>query len=645
MTIRQIQLPIFNGIFFFTLAVAIGLSVVVSLSVYFQVSRSIGVLQENAREHGINELQNSMETFLNTRLTVLADHATLSIISQATMQPDSTKADLVDFMDGVQLLGKKSQLVLLDYQGQVINATESAPVFNYSKENWVKDIVLGEKQHYLAISRQGNRFFWRLAVPVRYNQHPEGVLVAEIMAEDANFFRNVGAEIEDYQIDLLYENSVFTTLGPDIYGKSKELPMSIPGFSARYRWDNKELNKARYTLILEVTLGILLTVVVSLLVALFLADRFFIKPLRQLRSQASKFSEKAEYGRIPTKQRIEEIAYLAKDFNKMMDQVHQREDELIAARTNLEMRVEERTTELSQSKEELKDLNENLEMQIRKRTRELKQTQSKLVMQEKMASVGQLAAGIAHELNNPINFVRTNFATLTDNFTDLLEVLDKHAELIDTLEIKAEMRSLVAEVREVEETMNIAFLIGDIPVLFEETQHGFERIAKIISSMLDFSRSDQIGELGWASINKGLEDTLVISRNEYKYHVDVSTDFGELDDIKCSLHQLNQVFLNIIVNSAQAIAAGTNKTIGKIAIKTWQDQTHVYCQFSDNGPGISEKYQSRIFEPFFTTKDPGKGTGLGLSISYDIIVQKHGGTIEVNCPDGGGSIFTISLPK
>ena len=162
--------------------------------------------------------------------------------------------------------------------------------------------------------------------------------------------------------------------------------------------------------------------------------------------------------------------------------------------------------------------------------------------------------------------------------------------------------------------------------------------------MLDFSHVDSTGDFTSFNINDGIEDTLVIARNEYKYVADVTTDLGDLPDIRCMPEQINQVFLNLIVNCAHAIETQNRSDNGRIAIRTWQDETDVYCEIADDGPGIPADIQARIFEPFFTTKPPGRGTGLGLSICYDIIVEKHNGTLEVHCPESGGTVFSIRIP-
>ena len=266
-------------------------------------------------------------------------------------------------------------------------------------------------------------------------------------------------------------------------------------------------------------------------------------------------------------------------------------------------------------------------------------------MHEKMASVGQLAAGIAHELNNPINFVRTNFATLADNFTDLSAMLNAYEESLESVGKDGAQAGITEKLAALAKEINIDFLLTDIPVLLAESETGFERVAKIIQAMRDFSRIDKAEDFSWADINKGLDDTLVIARNEYRYHAEIVKNFGELPEICCMLQQLNQVFLNLIVNSSQAIATMPAGHKGSINISTKYQDNQVVCEIGDNGPGIPEAIRHRIFEPFFTTKEPGKGTGLGLSISYDIVVNKHHGELKVACPASGGTVFIITLPR
>ncbi|MCP3888059.1 MAG: PAS domain-containing protein [Desulfobulbaceae bacterium] len=293
---------------------------------------------------------------------------------------------------------------------------------------------------------------------------------------------------------------------------------------------------------------------------------------------------------------------------------------------------------------ELQRANEFLEQRVQERTQKLKDLHSQMIMQEKMASIGLLAAGMAHELNNPINFVRTNFATLKDNFSDLIGLYKDYQCLTENAQKHTQLIDHIKKINLLEENINLSFLMSDIPLLLKESEEGFDRIAKIVQSMRNFSRTGKEEGRTWININKGIDDTITIARNEYKYHANVKTDLGDLPDIHCFPEQLNQVFLNIIVNSAQAIAAMNRQEKGNISVSTWKKENHIFCKIQDNGPGIPQEIQSRIFDPFFTTKEPGQGTGLGLSISYDIIVQKHHGKVDVKCPEEGGTIITISLP-
>ena len=305
------------------------------------------------------------------------------------------------------------------------------------------------------------------------------------------------------------------------------------------------------------------------------------------------------------------------------------------------LRVEDR---LRKSREALKEINENLEKKVSDRTAKLRELQSQLVLQEKMASIGQLAAGMAHELNNPINFLNTNFATLQENLNDFLEIFVGYRALAGKLNLEGQDLAALELIREAEKRAHIDFVLDDMDMLFSESKEGFKRVSWIINSMRNFSRSDQRGDKTTFDLNSGVEDTLVITRNEYKYHCEMNTELGELAPLVCIPQQINEVLTNLIVNAAQAIKGQERLGKGRINIRTFMDERAICCDIEDDGPGIPDEIKLRIFEPFFTTKDVGKGTGLGLSISYDIIVNKHSGELAVVDAEAGGTIFRIRLP-
>ncbi len=264
---------------------------------------------------------------------------------------------------------------------------------------------------------------------------------------------------------------------------------------------------------------------------------------------------------------------------------------------------------------------------------QLKATQSQVLQQEKMASVGQLAAGVAHEINNPMGFITSNLSTLKryqDRLISYLEQLETWLQGEGSPDILEQQQKL-------KKKQKIAYILEDIFDLIEESNEGAVRVREIVQNLKSFSRVDQT-EFTPADINKCLESTLAIAMNEIKYKATVEKDFGELPLLPCYPQQLNQVFLNILVNAAQAIEGK-----GEIKIKTWTENKNVVITISDNGPGIPEEIREKIFEPFFTTKDVGEGTGLGMSISYDII-KEHRGQIKVASKAGQGTTFTIELP-
>ncbi len=311
-------------------------------------------------------------------------------------------------------------------------------------------------------------------------------------------------------------------------------------------------------------------------------------------------------------------------------------------------------TDQQRKADEIRSLNERLQsavVQIREKNvklvdtlKELKGTQSQMVQAEKMSSIGQLAAGVAHEINNPVGFVSSNLKTLTDYQQNIGLILTEYRQFIykvsgakDSVPDMAAIENLSARIQEKESDLDIAYILEDIPGLISESREGLDRIKKIVLDLKDFSHPGE-DVLKLADINRNLESTLNIVWNELKYKAAILKDFGELPQVKCYPQQLNQVFMNLLVNAAQAI-----ETQGEIHIITRQIGDHVEIIVSDSGQGIAAENLSRIFDPFFTTKEVGKGTGLGLNVTYNI-VKKHHGAIDVKSEPGKGSTFTIRIP-
>jgi signal transduction histidine kinase len=257
-----------------------------------------------------------------------------------------------------------------------------------------------------------------------------------------------------------------------------------------------------------------------------------------------------------------------------------------------------------------------------------------LLQSEKLASIGQLAAGVAHEINNPVGYIFSNFGTLENYLNDLFQMLSIYEAAEKDIAPKA-----MAEIAATRNKIELDFLKEDIPVLMQQSKEGIARVRKIVQDLKDFSRVDASQEWQWADLHQGIDSTLNIVNNEIKYKADVVKNYGTVPEVECLPSQINQVVMNLVVNACHAI--GPER--GKITITTRQEGEIVSIEVTDTGSGIPKDVISRIFDPFFTTKPVGKGTGLGLSLSYGI-VKKHNGKIEVASEVGKGTTFTISLP-
>ena len=312
------------------------------------------------------------------------------------------------------------------------------------------------------------------------------------------------------------------------------------------------------------------------------------------------------------------------------EQLRQAKTELALANEQLEARVSERTNELKRANDELGCERQALIESLA----QVQQAQAQLVQAEKMAAVGQLAAGVAHEINNPIGFVTSNFSSLSTYTERLFSLIDAYENLEKTLPAEHASRAAVAQARELAE---LNYLRQDIPDLLRESSEGLARVKRIVADLKDFAHVDE-SEWQEADINYGLESTLNMVCSVIKQKAEVIKDLGKLPPVLCIPAQLNQAFMNLLINAAQAI-----ETSGVITIRTHVEGNAIRIEISDTGQGIPDAVQKRIFEPFFTTKAVGKGTGLGLAMTWDII-KRHQGRIEVRSAPGAGSTFTVTLP-
>jgi two-component system, NtrC family, sensor kinase len=282
-----------------------------------------------------------------------------------------------------------------------------------------------------------------------------------------------------------------------------------------------------------------------------------------------------------------------------------------------------------------KQIEQNLELAVQARTMKLQEAQGQLVQSEKMASIGQLAAGVAHEINNPLGYINSNLNTLQQYLTDLARVTDMAKRLAEALPAD---NPLATEFAELKKELDLDFMQDDLQDLVQESIEGATRAKKIVQDLRNFSRINT-QEREMFDIEKGIDATLNIVRNELKYKAEIHKEYGGLQPYECIGSQLNQIFMNLMVNAAHAI-----EEFGKITLRTgYKGDEALWVEVEDTGKGIPEELKSKIFDPFFTTKPVGEGTGLGLSLTYKII-KDHGGEIELDSVPGKGTRFRIYFP-
>ncbi|MFO8056816.1 MAG: ATP-binding protein [bacterium] len=292
------------------------------------------------------------------------------------------------------------------------------------------------------------------------------------------------------------------------------------------------------------------------------------------------------------------------------------------------------------AKQKLRDVIQEKNSELVRKNQELEQASIQLLQSEKMASIGQLAAGVAHEINNPMGYVNSNLNLLKTYRKELNQLITEYRNLCRKVDEEAgleELKKANEKIREIEESLQLEEMLKDLEDMIAESIEGTERVSYIVKNLKEFSHPES-RTTQKTDIHEALDSTLNIVWNELKYKAQVVKEYGSLPMIECYPQELKQVFMNILVNASQAITER-----GKITLRTFQKDGFANVQIEDDGEGIEPDALPKIFDPFYTSKEVGKGTGLGLSISYSIM-QKHGGSIEIESTPGEGSTFTLKLP-
>ncbi len=403
------------------------------------------------------------------------------------------------------------------------------------------------------------------------------------------------------------------------------------------------LRKARIAALAAGALALVLALACAFVIARYLTRR-----LRVIARVAGAVTRGELGGRV-IDNASDEIGNLARAFNTMVrrlgrerqrlemaiEHLRHTEHELADANRELEARVTARTGELV-------DANRKLEQQMAERSRmelELRQAQ-------KLESVGRLAAGVAHEINTPVQYVADSCSFLQTAVQDLRTVIVAYRDGVGRVgQGEVDAAALAAEMGQVESDADIDYALEQMPRAVARSLEGLERVATIVRSLKEFAHPER-KERAWANLNRAITSTLEIARNEYKYVADLRTDLGDLPEVNCHLGELNQAVLNIVINAAHAIAAVVEGTDGRgvISVTTRCEDEQAVITISDTGTGIPPEIIDKIFDPFFTTKEVGKGTGQGLAIVRSVVVDKHGGKVEVDSELGRGTTFRLWLP-
>jgi len=348
---------------------------------------------------------------------------------------------------------------------------------------------------------------------------------------------------------------------------------------------------------------------IGILIGFWLSRNISV-PVLALRDAAIRVGD-GDLAQRVVKKSGDEIGELTTAFNKMVGD------------------LEKAHNELNKANADLADANDALHATVS----DLKAAQEQLIQAEKMASLGQLTAGVAHEINNPINFVSANIQPLKDDMTDVLDMISRYDQVIR----EKGLNNNFEEIEEYKKEAQLDTIIKEIHDLLRGMEEGAKRTSEIVRGLRNFSRMDQ-NEFHKADINECLESTLTLLHNSYKNRILIVREYGNIPEVDCFPGQINQVFMNILSNAIQAIPKE-----GTITVKTGLEDESVIVEIRDSGAGMTDEVKARIFDPFFTTKDVGKGTGLGLSISYGII-KKHNGEIRVFSKPGDGTEFQITIP-
>ncbi len=590
------------------------------LIMFFSITLFIWITERNLTElvidQNVEQLFNIKTQFdknIDNYKFILEQDSNSSIFTTAVMNPVDTEYYLKDFMDDLKISNLDGELLLLAFDGQIIYSTHnSVNKINNIFTNFSEILeVLDTKKSTQILDANNNVVFISC---IKYNDLVEGYLI--FITDFQNIFEHnlhlFESDTHKHSFSVLNGKNIIAKVGEtsERFISSNFTLESLP-LSLQIDTDENVIKESTSEILHSISLISILSVILLAIIFSIITSKTVTKPLSILEHEITLVG-KGEHDNLPFRKKDPiEIKFLRSSFNQMQK----------AIITN---------------KVELEEFNRKL-LSINS---DLKSTQKQLVQSEKMASLGQLAAGVAHEINNPTGFVTTNLHTMKE-YICVYNTLYKHNEELysyikDNIK-ETQILKFIEDIEIIKKEEDFKFILEDTTDLLEESIDGVVRIKDIVTGLRNFARpKSKITSPG--NINNGIKDALRLTINELKYTCTIEQNLGKLVDVPCRLDQITQVFVNLLVNAAHAI-----KDQGFIKLTTWQEDEFIFASVEDNGEGIKPENIEKLFDPFFTTKEVGKGTGLGLSISYGII-EEHGGSIDVRSKVGEGTCFTLKFP-
>ncbi len=603
---RHLSFSAALSMFLFIITMMFGLAI--CAVVFIQVD---ALVKENRQDFIQQEMQGiarELENYLSLRNSALKEYASFPLVTQTVMQPNANQGNIEDLMKDLTLLGSRVPLTLFDYAGAIIHTTHHStdqPTIAH------KTLMSLSNAFHFIFDSSTDQFIILILTPVFYQNNIEGYLQADIPISTLIEDIAIRQHTKQHRIQIKSGQKILVDMGLMDHPVTDTVKINSVEIELAYNTDEKTLQNTRLNLLLSIMFWLFIVSIIIVIASNKLGYILLINPLQRLQNFANDLADGKKIKMSPSINKFEEIYELENHFKTMIDKVMRREQSL------------------SNAKDSLQELNDKLV-----------EHQQQLLHSEKLASVGQLAAGVAHEINNPTGFVMGNLEVLAEYKDDILQLLTMYDDLEEHIENdnKVSINASIKSIQDYKTKTSMDYTLKDMHNLISDSIDGSRRIKNIVKDLKNFSRVDSVEKTPVDINGDVIEIALRLVWNELKYKCTLNKSLSPLPIYKCNPGELSQVILNLLVNASDAI-----KDNGEISISSTFMEDYIQIQVSDNGSGIENKDLIKLFDPFFTTKEVGKGTGLGLSISHRII-EKHGGVLSVASQVGHGTVFTIMLP-